>query len=93
MRRFFADLALFSAAFFLPWWLVVPLGVALTLHARHAYELLALGVVLDALYGLPIPALWGFRFPFTLLCTALFLAAEFLKPRLRLTRFTERIGT
>ncbi len=77
-------MVLFASAFFLPWWLAVPLGVALTFRAAHAYELLALGIVLDALYGLPLRELGGFRFPFTLLCTALFLATECLKPKMRI---------
>ncbi|MDP3735576.1 MAG: hypothetical protein Q8R39_04070 [bacterium] len=81
--RFLTDLVLFTAAFFTPWWLVVP-GAALLLFRYHsAYELIVLGVILDALYGLPVRQLGGFRFPFTVLCTLLFLMLEFLRPRLR----------
>ncbi len=83
--RLLTDLALFAAAFFIPWWLVVPCAVLCSLGLERAYEIIALGIILDALYGLPIPALGGFRFPFTALCTLIFLVGEFVKPRLRVS--------
>ena len=83
--RVFADLALVIVVFFVRWWIVVPVAFLFSLRFHRAYELMVVGVVLDTLYGLPIPALGGFRFPFTALCTALFLAVEFLKPRLHVS--------
>ena len=83
LLRIVVDFALFTAVFFVPWWVVVPAALLFSFRFHRAYEIMAVGVVLDALYGLPIPAFGGFRFPFTALCVVLFLAGEFLKPRLR----------
>lgn len=89
LPRLLTDLALFTAVFFVPWWFVVPAAVLFSLRFARMYELLLLGIILDALYGLPIPALGGFRFSFTALCTFFFLAGEFLKPRLRMSLWRE----
>lgn len=88
--RFLADSVLFTAAFFIPWWLAVAWASVLSLRLRHGYELIALGVVLDALYGLPIMWLGGFRFPFTFGCTLLFLVIDFVRPRLYVSLWRER---
>lgn len=61
----------------LPWWLVLPLGVWYACMFR-AYELIVLGVALDAYFGSALP--WHVLYTATagVVCAG----AEFLKPRM-----------
>lgn len=67
------------ASVVLPWWLVLPLWVCYACVFRP-YELIALGVLLDAYFGYAMP--WHVFY--TLNAAILFLVAEFLKPRVAL---------
>ena len=63
----------------LPWWLLVPLWAYYAFVFR-AYELVVLGVFLDAYVGYALP--WHIFY--TLSGSLLFFIAEFLKPRMTL---------
>lgn len=61
----------------LPWWFVLPLWLCYA-FAFRAYELIALGVFLDACFGYQI----SWHVLYTLVAVALCVGAEFLKPRI-----------
>jgi len=82
MRIFFFIL-LIGIFFILPWWVGVG-GACLYALRFRAYELCALGMLLDASYGTS----WGgvpFPFVYTLGACALVVAGALGKPYIRLT--------
>jgi hypothetical protein len=84
MKRLISDAIIFLAAILVPWWVVVPAAAYLALGFRNYYEFMVLGLILDALYSLPMPYLYGRPLVFTLGCILIFVMIEFFKPQLRL---------
>jgi hypothetical protein len=84
MPRYLADSLIFLAAIVAPWWLTIPVAAMFALRYKSYYELIALGVILDALYGVPLSVLYGRAMIFSISCSLIFMVAEFLKPQLRL---------
>lgn len=82
MIRLLLALCFFLSIFFAPLFLPILLGIAL-LFFRDGYETLVGGVLLDALYGVPIPLFFGLPIFYTLMFSLLFLLISSLKPRLR----------
>ena len=64
------------ASVVLPWWLVLPL-FAYYAFVFRAYELIVLGILLDAYFGYMLP--WHVFY--TVVAPALYISMEFLKPR------------
>lgn len=62
-----------------PWWLVVPLWAVYALR-YVAYELVVLGIALDAYFGMMMP--W--HVVYTVSAFVVCLGAEWLKPRMSL---------
>jgi len=81
--RLFLPLLFFASILFFPWWLSVFLALVLSIP-HDAYEVLLGGVLMDALYGAPVPALFDLPIIFTLLFAAFFFAGAYLRPRLRI---------
>ena len=64
------------ASVVLPWWLALPL-FAYYAFVFRAYELIVLGILLDAYFGYMLP--WHVFY--TVAALALYMGMEFLKPR------------
>lgn len=50
-KRILFDLFILASLFFIPWWVVVLLGVLGVFYFPAYYELVVFGFVLDILYG------------------------------------------
>lgn len=71
--------AFFAAVLFLPWFVVVPLGIALIAY-YHAYlSVIIGGILLDSLFGAPIGVFSGFSFLYTALFAFLSAGAYVLR--------------
>jgi hypothetical protein len=83
MIRIISNLILFLSAIIMPWWVTLPMAIFFALRFKSYYELIALGLILDALYGAPMPVFYGHILVFSLTCALIFVLLEFLKPQLR----------
>lgn len=83
MRRIFADVVLIGCAFFLPWWVACIAAAGLFFLFPHFYELIAVGFLLDLLYGAPLPRFFGFQFVLSLAALLLFILLRQVKRRMR----------
>ncbi len=81
MIRLSLALLFFGSILFFPWWVSVFLGVLL-LFAGEGYEVLFGGVLLDVLYGAPLPFFFHFPALYTALFSLLFLFVRVVKPRM-----------
>jgi hypothetical protein len=84
LKRITCDIALFISIFLLPWWLSISFATVLLFYFDSYIEAVIAALLLDLLYGAPLPVLFGFRFVFTISVGILFLAMEPLKKRLRM---------
>ena len=79
MSRAAMGIAFFSSIFLMPWWAVFFLGI-LFLALFQAYALVVMGgVLMDLLFGIPEPAVFGFSYLYTLVFALLALLAWFLE--------------
>ncbi len=81
-RRITVEVVLFLGVFTLPLWLFCPAALIFLFVFENFYEIIILGIILDALYGIPtryfaVPALY------TLSAGALFIARNLLKKHLK----------
>lgn len=81
--RIFCDIVLILSLFYLPWWLVAAMGVALLFYFKNFYEIIIIGVLADMVYGIPRKIFFDFEFINTVLAFILYFAAEKLKKFLR----------
>lgn len=77
MRALFFGIVL-CLSVIMPWYLTVPLWCVYAARYPAAYELVVLGIALDAYFGAP-----GVAPLYTLMGAAVAAVAEFLKPRIR----------
>lgn len=75
--RFLCFISIVIVSAILPWWLVLPLWACYA-FAFQAYELILLGVLLDAYFGYTMP--WHILY--TLTAAALCFLIELLRPRM-----------
>lgn len=63
------------SALALPWWFVVPFGIVVSTLSGGVYVAIGGGVLLDQLYGAPIPLLGDTSaiYTITFMCIALFI--------------------
>lgn len=78
MRRAALFIGIILLSGILPWWLVLPLWGAYAL-GYTAYELIVLGVLMDAYFGYSAGALQLF---YAIAGVGICIAAELLKPRI-----------
>lgn len=83
MNRIFADAVLLGLAFLSPWWVTFLAATALFFVFPNFYELIAAGMLLDLLYGAPVPRLFGFQFALSLFALLLFILLGAVKRRMR----------
>ena len=79
--RIFLNVCVFLSILWFPWWVTIGF-LLLLLGVSRAYEVLLWGVLLDVLYGAPLPDFFGVPLFFTLLCTLIVVVVEFIKPTL-----------
>ncbi|MFQ5540888.1 MAG: hypothetical protein ACE5F4_01435 [Candidatus Paceibacteria bacterium] len=74
--------AFFASVFFAPWWMMAALGILMIAYFE-AYLSVLLGTLLfDALFGTPVPLLFGIAHMYTYMFVALILLAVLLRRRL-----------
>lgn len=78
-QRVLTSVALFLAILFLPYWIYVPLAVLATLLIPFYWEAVALGFIIDVLYGSDT----GLRAPTALIAVALVAVSLPLRERIR----------
>ena len=64
------------------WWLTWGVALVFLFIFPDYYEILAYGIIYDALYGLPIPQFWNFGYVFTATSIALFLLSLMIRASL-----------
>lgn len=79
--RIFFSLVVFALTFVLPWWLVIPLWILFVL-AYDGYELIVLGVCMDAYVG--TNGTWSLFY--TLAAALVIIGGLLIKPRLAFYR-------
>lgn len=77
--RILAALVILLSLVFGPWWLPVTLSIVAVFLFINYYEMVLWGVMMDALYGLPIEQFDGYRYVFTTASVILFLAVFFVR--------------
>ncbi|MDP3958098.1 MAG: hypothetical protein Q8Q36_01375 [bacterium] len=84
--RLLADLLLVGAALFLPWWVTLSFGALLAVFFRNFYELLAVALAIDLVFGGAGERAYGVPFFASLVAAALYLAAAKVKSELLIYR-------
>jgi len=82
-NRLMSGIILFLSVFFLPWWMTSLLALATLLIFPSPYEVLFIGIFLDALYVLPQSSLAESNL-FFIISAVLFLLSFPLKERITL---------
>lgn len=83
LLRTAATLTLILFVFFAPWWVTMALAIALTFVIDSYYELLAIGALMDLLYGVPGEFTTGYGVIGFIASGAVLLAVEKIKKELR----------
>jgi len=79
--RIFFGIALILSAFVLPWWISFSLSIIGLLYFKKLYEIIAVGIILDSLYG-TVFNIFGFTFFFTLVLLVAFYVINSFKKNL-----------
>ncbi len=64
------------------WWLTWSLSIIFLFYFPIYFEIIAWGILYDALYAIPLPSFWNINYIFTLVSIVLFLISLILKKRL-----------
>lgn len=84
-KRIALDIILFLGTFIAPPWLVILLATIGLLSFENFYEILPIGFIIDALYGVPTPPLLIPIF-YTTISSCLFIVMIFSRKHLRFYR-------
>ncbi len=82
LARFIADCLLVLITICLPVWIALPLAFAIAFFFDDYFEIVFLGLLLDALTATPSAKLFGFQFFFTALSFFLLLAVSWFKKKI-----------
>jgi hypothetical protein len=80
--RFAAGFALVVALLWGYWWVVAVLSIVFLFLFPSYYEIIAVGVAYDALYGVALPQFYNFPYVFTAASIVLFIIAYALRKKL-----------
>ncbi len=83
LARIFTDIFIFFAAILIPGWTFFVLGAIGAYFFYNFYEFIIISLIVDAVYGFPIPGWYGFRFVFTTLAICVFVIIKIFKVRVR----------
>jgi hypothetical protein len=81
--RILVDCLIFICAIIAPWWLTLILALCAALYFKNYFELVAAGLVIDSIYGVPRASFFYFQYIFTAGTFIIFLIFVFVKSRLR----------
>lgn len=81
-KRIIIDVILLVSVFVFPWWLSFFGAVVLMLFFEKFIELIAVGFILDSLYGFPHGGFFGFQYFLTTVMIFLFFIFRFLKSKM-----------
>ena len=82
MIRIVAGIIMCFCIIFGYWWLIWALAILLLFYFPIYYEIIAWGIIYDALYGIALPEFWNIKYIFTLASIVLFLISLIIKKRL-----------
>lgn len=82
MKRILFFIIMLFSLVFAYWWITWCLAIILLFYFPVYFEIIALGIVYDALYGLTLPEFWNIKYIFTLASIVLFLISLIIKKRL-----------
>lgn len=83
LLRIVATITLIAFVFFAPWWVTMALAIALAFVIDSYYELLAIGALMDILYGIPGEVATGYGAMGFIASGAIVLIVEKIKKELR----------
>lgn len=83
LLRIVATITLIIFVFFAPWWVTMALAIALAFVIDSYYELLAIGALMDILYGIPGEFTMGYGMMGFIASGAIVLIVEKIKKELR----------
>lgn len=81
--RILIDATLFLTILLLPPIFPIVISLFLLYFFEDFYEIIFVGMIIDALYGKPIVVLYDFSHPMTFIFTTLFVASFFIKKKLK----------
>ncbi len=64
------------------WWITWLLAIILLFYIPNYYEIIAWGIVYDALYGAKLPMFYNIKYIFTIFSITIFLISFYLRKRL-----------
>ena len=82
-KRITIDIILFLSLFIMPWWVSYAIAIVGIFFFADFYEIIALGFIIDIVYGTPNTLFFGIQFANTLSAVLLFAAVTFIKNRMR----------
>ena len=83
-KRWWIDVLLFICVFIMPWWLVAMLSLVGLLYFENFFEIILLGLAMDAAYRVTGNGFWHFELTATIFSMIVFIAATFAKKHLNL---------
>lgn len=83
VARFFSDILIYLVAILFPGWGFFVLGAIATYFFENYYEFIVVALLVDYIYGFPIPGWYGFRFVFASLAILVFVAIKIFKRKVR----------
>lgn len=88
LSRVLFGIILVISAFVFQWWISVGLSIIGLLYFKRLYEVIAVGIILDSLYGknFDIPFIESFDFPITIILMILLFVSIKMKNNLLITR-------
>ena len=83
MLRLLTNFILFGSVLFLPWWVMIIIGIVALFKFNAFYEIVMWGLLADLLYGADVALFYNFGLFLSLGVLLLFIVIEFLKSRIR----------
>ncbi|HBV01779.1 MAG TPA: hypothetical protein DEF00_05375 [Candidatus Taylorbacteria bacterium] len=82
--RAIADFLLITAAFLLPWWVVLLCAAALFFVFERFFELFLVAFLMDLLFAVPLPRFGRFEFVLSFGSVFLYLILNAIKKKMRI---------
>ena len=82
-KRIVSDFILLGVLFFLPWYCGAILATVLLVIFKHYWEVIVVGLMLDAVYSLSGVNFYTHFGSFTIIFSVMFAISETIKPKLR----------
>lgn len=82
-KRILADLALLVSVVLLNFWITLVGAMAAIFYFKNFYEAIAIGIMIDLLYGVPLERFFHIPYMATIIFVVLYAAAHELKQLMR----------